>query len=505
METVGLLEFVKAHLFSILLATTIILSTVFFLKKKPKGTPPGSLGFPFVGHLFHLMDKPGKVLSEMRDKYGPVFTIYMGPYLTVVVNDYETAKEAFLKHGEVLSGRPHWYLFEITATEPGQPGVRHGIGAAEGKLWKEQRKFALTKLREFGMGKVSLEKKIKEEISMLMSELQSKNGSPFDIQYMLNTSVANIICSIVFGDRFDYEDEKFQLLLRALNGWFKDSPFQGFLQFFPAARFFPSEGIKLHRFLKNSDKLFEFIQDRISEHVKNFDIMNIQNFIDAYLAAIHEQDKMGKTDSFSVTELKYVIRDLFSAGTETTSTTLRWAFLYLIKHRDVMRKVQAEIDEVIGRNRLPKMADKPQMPYVDATILEIQRCANIVPIGVPHRSSESLNFKNFVIPADTIIIANLTAILNDTDYFENPEQFNPERFIGPDGKVTGHETLAPFSVGRRVCPGETLARMELFLFFTSFLQNFDLALPDGVTEPNMKGTLGVTFLPANDPIKFLPR
>lgn len=428
----------------------------------------------------------------------------MGPQLAVVVNDYETAKDAFLKHGDMLSGRPQWYLFKKISTGPDIPEVSRGVVNSEGKLWKEQRKFALSKLREFGMGKVSLENKIKEEIAVLLSEFNSRDGIPFDIQYLINTSVSNIICSIMFGERFSYEDKKLQHLLRNLHEIF-NVPLQGIVQFFPIVRFLPSERVKIRQLVDATNALYKFIEEKIEECDKTLDCGNIRNFIDAYLVMIQEQIQTREYSSFSKAELSFVIRDLFAPGTETTSTTLRWGFLYMLKHPHIMKRVQAEIDDVIGRSRLPKMTDKLDMPYTEATILEIQRCANILPLGVPHRSLERMNFRGFEIPSNTLIIPNMTAILNDPAYFKNSQEFNPGRFMTSEGKLGGHETVTPFSVGRRVCLGEALAKMELFLFFTSILQNFNIALPDGTTEPNMKGFLGATYQPNNDPLQFLPR
>lgn len=491
------------HFALIALILGLIAFFVHYVKRKPKGSPPGSLGLPIFGHLLYMTKHPGNFLMEMRHKYGLIFSIFFGPLFTVVVNDYETAKEAFLKYGDVFSGRVHMYVVQRIYIEENQPGVIHGLISSEGKLWKEQRKLALKKLREFGMGKASIEDKIREEIAVLLTEFRATAASPFDIQFIMTTSVSNIICSIVFGERFEYDDEQFQYLLAILNENFQNSSLQGLFQFFPLLRFFPLVRGKVNRILQNANNVLNFMDKKIEECKESFDSNNIRNFIDAYLLELTSADEDSST--LSLRELRYIIIDLFLAGTETTSTTLRWGFLYLLKHPDVMKKVQAEIDDVVGRSRLPKMADKAKMPYTEATITEIQRCANILPMGVPHRSLEKATFKGYEIPANTVIISNMTAILNDPTYFQNPHAFNPDRFISPEGKLTGCEPVAAFCVGRRVCLGEALARMELFLFLTSILQNFDIELPVGVIEPNMEGTLGITFLPSNDPLVLRSR
>ncbi|XP_014672812.1 PREDICTED: cytochrome P450 2D28-like [Priapulus caudatus] len=175
-------------------------------------------------------------------------------------------------------------------------------------------------------------------------------------------------------------------------------------------------------------------------------------------------------------------------------TTLRWGLLFMLKYPHVLRKVQAEIDDVIGRGRLPCMADQDNMPYSRATIAEVQRVADIVPLNLPHSTTAEIQLGGYVIPAGTDIFANFTAILNDPKYFPEPQKFRPERHLDERGDFVQNEALIPFSIGRRVCLGEALARVELFIFFTGILQNFDIRLPDGVTDPSMDGTLGIVWM-----------
>ncbi|XP_014677470.1 PREDICTED: cytochrome P450 2C25-like [Priapulus caudatus] len=357
-------------------------------------------------------------------------SVYLGPQLTVVLSNAASAKDAFLKQGDAFSGRPEFPMFDAIIMkiirDPSITSANHGLLSSTGKIWKEQRKFTLAKLREFGMGKVSLESRVKEEISILLVAIKSTNGETFDFQPLITTSVCNVICSIMWGNRFEHHDEQFKILMKALND--------------------------------------EFIN----------------------LAA---------TGPLNYMELLFVIWDLFMAGTETTSTTMRWAMLFMLKHPNICRKVQVEIDDVIGGGRLPAMADANKMPFTEATIMEIQRLGNIVPLGVPHATSEQIEFRGYTIPANTTVMSNITAVMMDPTYFPNPERFCPERFLDENGRVIKNEALIPFSVGRRVCLGESLAKMELFLFFTSILQNFDVKLPDGVMEPSFEGIFGATWMP----------
>lgn len=146
-------------------------------------------------------------------------------------------------------------------------------------------------------------------------------------------------------------------------------------------------------------------------------------------------------------QLVRVIGDLYGAGTETTTTTLRWALIYLLHHPDVLKRAQAEIDDVIGPERLPTMADKQKMPYMEALLCEIQRMGDIVPFSVPHATSEDINFKGYHIPKSTMVFANLYSVHRNEEHFKNPYEFDPTRFLDAEGRIKNIKQLIPFGLG----------------------------------------------------------
>ncbi|XP_060084013.1 cytochrome P450 2B11-like, partial [Ylistrum balloti] len=185
--------------------------------------------------------------------------------------------------------------------------------------------------------------------------------------------------------------------------------------------------------------------------------------------------------------------NIFFAGTDTIATMIRWAILYLIHYKHIQDKVRQEIETVIGTSKPPSLADKSHMPYYEAFITEVFRMmGNIAPLSVPHGAKKDIHFRGMVIPKGSVVIPDLDSVLTDPCLFEKPDEFQPERYLGKDGQLNGKEkSVITFSLGRRICLGESLARMELFLFMTSLLQRFQF-LPESPDKfPSFEATLGI--------------
>ncbi|XP_052618670.1 cytochrome P450 2C25-like isoform X3 [Peromyscus californicus insignis] len=370
--------------------------------------PPGPTPLPVIGNFLQIDVKNiNQSFTKFSKVYGPVFTLYLGRKPTVVLHGYEAVKEALIDHGEEFAGRGSFPVAERT-----NKGL--GIIFSHGNRWKEIRRFSLMTLRNLGMGKRTIEDRVQEEAQCLVEELRKTNGSPCDPTFILSCAPCNVICSIIFQNRFDYND-------------------QDFLTF----------------------------MDKVNENVR-------------ILSSPWLQENHNQQSEFTLEHLETTVTDLFAAGTETTSTTLRYALLLLLKHPHVTAKVQEEIDRVVGRNRSPCMQDRSHMPYTDAMIHEVQRFIDLIPTNLPHAVTCDTKFRNYLIPKGTTVITSLSSVLHDSKEFPNPEVFDPGHFLDKNGNFKKSDYFMPFSAGKRICAGEGLARMELFLFLTTILQNFKL-------------------------------
>ncbi|XP_061575863.1 cytochrome P450 2F3-like [Cololabis saira] len=434
--------------------------------------PPGPFALPVIGNLPQInKNAPFKTFLEFSKTHGPVMTLYLGWQRVVVLVGYDTVKGALVDQADDFTGRAQ-VPFLHKATKG------YGLGISNGDRWRQLRRFTLTTLRDFGMGRKGMEEWIQEESKHMRDHIQSFKGSPFDPIFLLSRTVSNVICCLVFGQRFGYEDKQFLHLLDIISQLAKinSSPWGVLYNIFPwLMERLPGPQ---HTFFAHVGELRQFVITKIEEHKDTLDPSSPRDFVDCFLLRC-DQEKDNPTTEFIYENLVSTVMNLFLAGTETTSTTIRYGLSVLIKHSDVQKKVQEEIDTVIGRNRCPNMEDRKSLPFTDAVIHEIQRFLDLVPFSLPHYALKDISFMGYTIPKGTQIIPLLHSVLKEEKQWSTPMSFNPQHFLDQNGNFKKNPAFMPFSAGKRSCVGESLARMELFIFFVTLLQDFTFSSPKG--------------------------
>ncbi|XP_072552175.1 cytochrome P450 2J5-like [Salminus brasiliensis] len=370
---------------------SLVLLEVFRLNSSRSRIPPGPKPLLFVGNLPQLMKDPMAFIRSMA-KYGEMSSMYLGRKPVILLNNMDIMKEAFVQNGAVFAGRPYIPLLNWISNGFGIVMVTYGIP------WKQQRRFALHTLRNFGLGKKTVEERVAEEARHLIREILEQEGKTFYPIHPIMNAVSNIICSIIFGDRFEYDDKRFAKLLEILN----------------------------------------------------------------------ENMRLGGS----------------AVGRVTTS-----------KRAPDDKRCHGEIVQVLGFDRSACMDDRAHLPYTLATVHEIQRWANVVPLSVLHQTTQPTQLRGCHLPKGTEILPNLTAILTDPEHWKHPDTFNPENFLDEKGQFCKNDFFLPFSLGPRACLGESLAKTELFIFFTSLLQQLRFSWPPGSPHPNMDGIVGIVRSP----------
>ncbi|XP_073693281.1 cytochrome P450 2K6-like [Garra rufa] len=453
--------------------------------------PPGPKPLPLLGNL-HMLDLKKTYMSlwELSKQYGSVFTVHFGPKKVVVLTGYKAVKQALVNLSEEFGDRDITPIFHDF-------NDGFGIVFSNGENWREMRRFALANLRDFGMGRKRSEEIIIEEMQYLNEELEKFEGKPFDTTQAVNLAVSNIIATIVYGYRFEYSNTKLHHMVRKAN---------------QTVTMIGSASIQLYntfpwlrRFVKNQKRIMSNVRDackRSEEFVTSLqETLNPQSprgFADSFLIQQQKDEERSSKSAtpFHSKNLHCTINNLFAAGTDTTATTVRWGLLLMAKYPEIQAAVQDEIDKMIGK-RQPLVKDRINLPYTDAVIHEIQRFASVAPISIPHQTTCDVHLNGYLIKKGTSVWPLLVSVLRDENEWETPDSFNPRHFLNEQSQFVKKDAFMPFSAGRRACLGESLARMELFLFFTFLLQHFQFTPPPGVSEDDLdlSPVIGFTLNP----------
>ncbi|XP_053571432.1 cytochrome P450 2C20 isoform X2 [Bombina bombina] len=461
-----------------LVLLVLFITSLWQKKKKYQFLPPGPTPWPLLGNPAYVVrGRETKQYPELCKKYGPVFTIWKLTEPMVVLCGYEVVKDALVSHGEQFSGRPL-----LPVTHVASKGF--AFISANDQLWRQLRRTSLTILRNCGMGKKPMQDKMHKEVQHLISAITDKGGKPFNPYPFLAFATSNVISMILFGKRHDYKDR--QLMELITNIRLHIGNFQALLNqlcnTFPVLLRIPA--IRNHLF-KASSYLQSFLKKEIDLHKQTLDSSSPRDFIDHFLLKIKEEAP--DADSYlSDTGLLMIITGLLAAGTDTTTFSLKYSLVVMAHFPDIQAKVQQEIDQVTGSLRFAGIKDREHLPYTNAVIHEVQRLMELASVGIGHAVTEDIQFNGFTIPKGTTIIPFFSSVLKDPTQWETPDEFNPRHFLDDNGQFCPKPAFMAFSAGKRVCLGESLARMELFLLFCSLLQHFTFSTAPGTNLQNGK-------------------
>ncbi|XP_014811311.1 PREDICTED: cytochrome P450 2C5-like [Calidris pugnax] len=467
---------------AMVLVTLLLLSIVWFLgwrtSRKRSRLPPGPAPWPILGNLWQKDVLPlYRTYDKLSSRYGPIFTVWLGLKPVVVLCGYEVVKDALVGHSEEFGGRPEIPLLVQLSKD-------YGFVSNNEKKWRELRRFTLSTLRDFGMGKSSMSQRVQQEAQHLVELLAELKGNAFEPIIVFRHAVANVICSVVFGSRYSYSDTAFLELLNMIGNYvsFFLSPIAVVYNTFPnIMHHLPGPHNKAFAECK---KLKDYIRERVELHKLSLDPSCPRDYIDCFLMKA-EKEKNSSENMYSNEDLVMSVFNLFGAGTVTTSNSLVFCVLILAKYPHIQAKIQEEIDVVVGAGRAPSMEDKLRMPYTNAVIHELQRFHKTRIENFPRMTTQDVVFRGHTIPKGTVVIPVLSSVHTDPTQWENPQEIHPGHFLDEKGEFRKREAFMAFSAGKRMCPGEALARMELFLFLTTLLQSFTFQLAGEYKETDL--------------------
>ncbi|XP_026044470.1 cytochrome P450 1D1 isoform X2 [Astatotilapia calliptera] len=433
--------------------------------------PPGPKPWPLVGNLLQVGDQIHLSLTGLRLQYGDIFKLRLGS-LTVVVLTNGTSMTFNENYG------PVWLLHK--------------------KLCKNAlRSFSQAEPRGFG-ATCLLEEHICAEAAGMVQVIREKAAKEetegIDPATTLVTSVANVICALCFGKRYDYSDKEFLTIVDVNNEVLKLFAAGNLADFFPVFRYFPSPSLR--KIVQYVRRMNRFMERNIEEHIDTFDKNRIRDITDALIALCEEREESKDTSMLSNDQIIHTVIDIFGAGFDTIIAGLQWSLLYLIKFPDIQDKINQEIDEHIGKLQLPRFSNKAKMPFTEAFIYEVFRHASYVPFTIPHCTTRDITFNGYFIPKDTCVFINQYQVNHDTDLWGDPETFRPQRFLNPCGLLNKEltEKVQIFGMGKRRCLGDEFARLEMFVFLTTLLHGLRIENVPG-QELDLSTDFGLTMKP----------
>ncbi|XP_017885498.1 probable cytochrome P450 304a1 [Ceratina calcarata] len=482
-----------------------------YVTRVPPNLPPCLPRLPIVGSYWHLLwhnyKHPAKALPYYTKKLkSGLVTCYMGSFLTIIANDYDSIKEVLTR--EEFDGREAGIdiLLERSFRE------KLGIFFTEGKLWQKQRRFALRHMRDFGFGRrhgkfeansmenvVLLIKMLKEGPINKEEETYLRNGCALfpDILYPY---AANNVWDIMFGERLDRsEHHKLRYICKSAMLFQRSGDTTGgaIVQFWYLKYFGNMFGYK--NFIKGSCRLRDFIEEHVDNRQYSGNSDYDRGLVDRYLKELE-----ATKDTFSKKQLLMTLLDFMFPALSAMPSAILHTIKLVMHHPKVMKNVQAEIDSVVGTGRLVTWDDRQNLPYTEATLRESLRYETLTPFSVFHKTLKETTIRGFTIPSNTLVVTNLAGMHNDPDFWGDPKKFKPERFLNEDGQLCKDYSL-PFGLGHRVCAGETFARYTLFEGFAALMQNFNFSFVEGEPTGLEDKLPGLIVTPKETWIRVEPR
>uniref|UniRef100_A0A8D1WYZ6 Steroid 21-hydroxylase n=3 Tax=Sus scrofa TaxID=9823 RepID=A0A8D1WYZ6_PIG len=458
---------------------------------------------PLVPGFLHLLQPNLPIyLLGLTQRLGPIYRLRLGLQDVVVLNSKRTIEEALVRKWVDFAGRPQIPSYKLASQHC--PDISLGDYSL---FWKAHKKLTRSALL-LGV-RSSMEPRVEQLTQEFCERMRAQAGTPVTIQKEFSVLTCSIICCLTFGDKEDTLvhalHDCVQDLMKTWEHWsiqiLDMVPFLRVRRWspgpqgpereggggeqgsFPAAtrscslpQFFPSPGLRrLKQAIENRDHL---VEKQLRRHKESMVAGQWRDMLDYMLQEAGRQRVEEGQGQLLEGHVHMSVVDLFIGGTETTANTLSWAVVYLLHHPEIQWRLQEELDRELGPgaagSRVP-YKDRARLPLLNATIAEVLRLRPVVPLALPHRATRPSSIFGYDIPEGTVVIPNLQGAHLDETVWEQPHEFRPDRFLAPGA----NPSALAFGCGARVCLGEPLARLELFVVLVQLLQAFTLLPPEG--------------------------
>ncbi|XP_059661689.1 geraniol 8-hydroxylase-like [Cornus florida] len=493
------LSFLLCFLFTLTLVQ--VLSSIGRGTKKGAGRlPPGPTPLPIIGNLLKLGNEPHKSLAVLAKTHGPIMTLRLGQITTVVISSSAMAREILQKQDLLFSNRS--IPDALQAHNQSQLSV---VWLPVSTRWRNLRKILNSHIfsgHRLDAKQQLRSQKVEELIAYVHKSCQA--GVAVDIGRAAFRTTLNLLSNTIFSeDLTDTSSDTAQEFKELVWGIMEEAGKPNLVDYFPVLRKFDPLGIR-HRMTIHFGKMIELFNHMINGRLKLRRLQSCitNNDVLDTLLNISETNP----DEIDQVHIERMLLDLFAAGTETTSSTLEWAMAEILHNPETLLKAKAELDQILGKGNLVQESDIASLPYLQAIVKETFRLHPPVPFLIPRKVDANVEVCGYKVPKDAQVLVNVWAIGHDPSTWINPNSFMPERFLGTEIDVRGHDfELIPFGGGRRICPGLPLAIRMVHLMLASLINSFDWKLEDGIfpKEMNMEEKFGITLQRAQ-PLRAVP-
>ncbi|KAK9742263.1 hypothetical protein RND81_03G159900 [Saponaria officinalis] len=476
MEVITLFKYLALFLGTYLITKQLI-QRFFKFSKLP---PSPSLALPIIGHL-HLFKKPLHLfLGRLAAQHGPVLYLRFGSRPVVLLSSTSAVEESlvrsdvFVDRPRLVAGKYNGFDFSNIAWAPMGPHWRNLRRVAAVEVLSPQRLHTLLEVRD-NVARTFLGWMMKEITLNGVVEMKSA------IFRLTLDNMMRMLVGYSFYEEVKGQDkeETFRKLQKIVEDSFRLGGVSNMEDFMPIIKVFKSVfGSPEVKFKELMDEKLDFMKGLMEEHIEmekegKLNETRKKSMLHVLLCLQKDDPKY-----YSNEMIQSFIWTLYQGGTDTSSATAVWAMSLLINHPQVLKKAQAEIDALLGNERLVKESDRINLPYVQCIVNETLRMYPAGPAALPYVANADTKVAGYQIPKGTMLLYNIWAIHNDPKVWDEPRKFKPERFMDFEENKFGNSFM-PFGVGRRVCPGEHLARRIVWLAVAILAQCFDWETVDG--------------------------
>ncbi|KAJ4709720.1 putative Cytochrome P450 [Melia azedarach] len=457
----------------------VIWYTWMFTKSK-KSSPPGPRGLPIVGSLPFLDPELHTYFASLSHTYGPILKLQFGSKIGIVVSSPASAREILKDHDVTFANRD-----VIAAARAATYGGRDIAWNPYGPEWRMLRKVCVLKM----LSNTTLDSVYelrRRELRETVSYIYSRAGSPINIGEQMFLTILNVIINMLWGGTVQGNERanlgaEFRQTVSEMTGLLG---MPNISDFFPALARFDLQGIvkKMNGLTAKFEKMFDvMIDQRLRMNEKGGDKAGpsgkeCKDFLQFLLQLKDEADS--KTP-LTMIHVRALLMDMVVGGSDTTSNSTEFAMAEIMNNPEVMKRAQQELDEVVGRGNIVEESHIHKLPYLYAVMKETLRMHPALPLLVPHCPSETCTVGGYTIPKGARVFINVWAIHRDPSVWENPLEFNPERFLNGKWDYSGSDfNYFPFGSGRRICAGIAMAERMFMYSLATLLHSFDWKFPE---------------------------